>query len=147
MKKLRITVDGRAYDVAVEELADDGVANSNGAPAVVPPLPMPKVSAPAAAAPAAAAPAAASPSTRPAANWPTRSPASGGKDVVSQISGMVIEVDVAVGATVTEGQRLVTIEAMKMNTYVLAPFAGTVTEVLAAKGKSVLAGDVLARLS
>lgn len=60
---------------------------------------------------------------------------------------MVVEVNVAVGDKVAEGHRLVTIEAMKMNTYVLAASAGTVTEILVAKGKSVLAGDVLVRLS
>jgi biotin carboxyl carrier protein len=74
-------------------------------------------------------------------------PAGTGKEVTSQVSGVVVAVDVAVGDQVTEGQRLVTVEAMKMNTYVMAPFAGKVAEVLVTKGKSVLTGEVLVRLS
>jgi glutaconyl-CoA/methylmalonyl-CoA decarboxylase subunit gamma len=141
MKKLRITVEGRAFDVTVEELSDDGSVAPESSPAVNASVSQPStVAKPATAAtttPAAAKPAA--PAAKPA--------AADGKDVVSQVSGMVVSVDVAVGDVVAEAQQLITIEAMKMNTYVMAPFAGTVTEILAAKGKSVLAGDVLVRLS
>ncbi|HMA96353.1 MAG TPA: biotin/lipoyl-containing protein [Polyangiaceae bacterium] len=140
MKTLRITVDGRAYDVTVEELADDGAIGS--IPAKVP-VAAATPTRPAAPQVATAAPA---PSSKPPSQWPTPASAAG-KDVVSQVSGMIVEVNVAVGEKVAEGHRLVTIEAMKMNTYVLASFAGTVSEILAVKGKSVLAGDVLVRLS
>lgn len=132
MKKLRITVEGRVYDVTVDVLEDDGFVCSEAAPVAV-----------ATAAPARTASAA--PSLKPA--TVLDKPAGKGKDVPSQVSGMVVAVDVAVGDDVNEGQQLITIEAMKMNTYVMAPFAGKVTEVLAVKGKSVLAGDVLVRLS
>jgi biotin carboxyl carrier protein len=139
MKKLRITVDGRAYDVAVEEIADDGVGLANAAEVAIPTAPAGRGVTNAAAA--------AAPTAKPASKWPAPSAAAVGRDVASQVSGMVVDVEVAVGSQVTEGQRLVTIEAMKMNTYVLAPFGGNVTEVLVAKGKSVSAGDVLLRLS
>jgi biotin carboxyl carrier protein len=131
MKKLRISVDGHAYDVTVDVLEDDGFVCSE--PAAV-----------AAAAPAPARKAPSVPAIKPA--TPLDKPAGKGNDVLSQVSGMVVAVDVAVGDDVKEGQQLVTIEAMKMNTYVAAPFAGKVVEVLVAKGKSVLAGDVLLRL-
>ncbi len=39
------------------------------------------------------------------------------------------------------------LEAMKMNTYVRAPHAGRVVEILAHKGVSVLAGDTLLRIA
>jgi biotin carboxyl carrier protein len=140
MKKLRITVEGRAYDVTVEVLEDDGAVLSPSQPPAQERAPAANpVSAPPA---AAAAP---KPAAQPKAAAPAASGA--GKDVASQVSGMVVSVDVAVGDKVSEGQQLVTIEAMKMNTYVMAPFGGTVSEILIAKGKSVLAGDVLVRLS
>jgi biotin carboxyl carrier protein len=60
---------------------------------------------------------------------------------------MVMSVEVAVGDTVEEGQQLVVLEAMKMNTYVRAPHAGRVVMVLAQKGVSVLAGDTLLRIA
>ncbi len=136
MKKLRITVEGRAYEVQVEVLEDDGTSTS-----LVSTPPAPAVAASAPAVPKApAAPAVAQPKAKAA-------PAAGESDVPCQVSGMVVSVDVAVGSEVTEGQQLVTIEAMKMNTYVMAPRAGRVTEVLVSKGKSVLAGDVLVRLA
>jgi biotin carboxyl carrier protein len=136
MKKLRITVEGRVFDVTVEVLEDDGLAAPPAVPTAVVASPSPVAQRPPAANPTL-------PST-----FPGKAPASvsGGKDVPSQVSGMVVSVDVAVGDQVAAAQQLITIEAMKMNTYVMAPFAGTVTEILAAKGKSVLAGDVLLRL-
>ncbi|HEY5958179.1 MAG TPA: biotin/lipoyl-containing protein [Polyangiaceae bacterium] len=136
MKKLRITVEGRAFDVTVEVLEDDGIGAQFSAPAAGPtaagwaaPAPAPMVAAGLAAPP------------------PVPSVALSGKDILSQISGVVVSVDVSVGAQVTAGQQLITIEAMKMNTYVTAPFAGKVVEILAGKGKSVLTGDVLVRLA
>ncbi|MGC4066846.1 MAG: biotin/lipoyl-binding protein [Polyangiaceae bacterium] len=138
MKKLRITVEGRAYDVTVEVLEDDGAVLSPSQP---PAQERAQAAAPVSAPPPAAAPKAAAQAK------PAAPAAAGGKDVASQVSGMVVSVDVAVGDKVTEGQQLLTVEAMKMNTYVMAPFAGTVAEILVAKGKSVLAGDVLVRLS
>jgi biotin carboxyl carrier protein len=53
---------------------------------------------------------------------------------------------VMLGDSVTAEQALVTIEAMKMNTYVYASQAGTVTEVLVKAGDSVEEGSVLIRL-
>jgi biotin carboxyl carrier protein len=131
MKKLRITVDGKAYDVTVDILEDDGAVSSEPTRVATAPTP---------------ARTAASVSTPKPATVLDK-PAGAGKDVLSQVSGMVVAVDIAVGDAVNEGQQLITIEAMKMNTYVAAPFAGKVTEILTAKGKSVLAGDVLIRLS
>jgi biotin carboxyl carrier protein len=133
MKKLRITVEGRTYDVTVDVLEDDGFVFSDPAARAVVASPAPKAASVAAAPP--------KPATI------LDKPSGAGKDVLSQVSGMIVAVDVVVGDQVNEGQQLITIEAMKMNTYVMAPFAGKVTEVLASKGKSVLAGDVLVRLS
>lgn len=139
-KKLRITVDGKAYDVLVEML--DAPATAAAAPAAPAAPSLPKLgSAPeapkAAAAPAAAPKAAAAPVAD----------SGEGVAVESQVSGVVVSVDVAVGDTVQADQQLFTVEAMKMNTYVTAPKAGKVTFIGVEKGSPVGSGDVMARIA
>ena len=56
-------------------------------------------------------------------------------------------VEVAVGATVTKGQTLLVLEAMKMENEIMAPQDGTVTELNVSPGVSVNAGDTLVVLS
>ena len=121
MKKLRITVEGKSYEVLVETLDASSSATSAQLPAATP------VIAPAA------------PAKRPVS-------ASGPGVVACPLSGKVVTVDVKVGDTVTPEQALLTIEAMKMNTYIYAPQGGTVTEVLVKAGDSVEEGSVLIRL-
>ncbi|GAA5480891.1 pyruvate carboxylase [Haloferula sargassicola] len=60
--------------------------------------------------------------------------------------GMVSEVAVSPGQEVAEGDKLVTLEAMKMLTTVSAAKAGTVKEVLVKKGDQVDSDDLLVRL-
>jgi len=69
-----------------------------------------------------------------------------GAAVESQVSGVVVSVDVKVGDTVAADQQLFTVEAMKMNTYVTAPKAGKVGSISVAQGKPVQSGDVMARI-
>jgi oxaloacetate decarboxylase alpha subunit len=52
-------------------------------------------------------------------------------------------VHVAAGTTVNKGDPLLVVEAMKMETAVVAPRAGTVTEVFVAEGDAVAVGDAL----
>ena len=125
-KKLRITVEGKAYEVTVEVLGDGTVQSSAPAPV-----------APAAAAPV-AAPAAPAPT-------PAAAPAAAG-DVPSPLAGKVVSVDVKVGDAVKAGQNVVTLEAMKMNTYVTAPSDGTVKNILVNAGDSVEEGQGLISL-
>jgi oxaloacetate decarboxylase alpha subunit len=86
-------------------------------------------------APAAAAPAA------PAA------PATGGDTVSAVLAGNIFKVNVAVGQTVTEGDPLVIVEAMKMETAIAAPKSGTVSGVHVAEGDAVAVGDPLVAIS
>jgi glutaconyl-CoA/methylmalonyl-CoA decarboxylase subunit gamma len=125
MKKLRITVEGKAYEVLVETLDAS--------------------SAPAAAAPVASAPVSA-PIIAPAAPAPKAAAATGPGLVTCPLAGKIVAVQVKVGDTVTAEQALITIEAMKMNTYVYAPQAGKVTEVLVKAGDAVEEGAVMIRL-
>lgn len=131
MKKLRVTIEGKTYDVLVEIL-DEGTAASASIP--------PAGSAPAAA--SAAAPAAAAAPVAPASSG-----VAGPDDIVSPLAGKVVSIDVKPGQAVDEGTQVATLEAMKMNTYVYAPHAGRVTEVVANPGDGVDEGAVLVRLA
>jgi biotin carboxyl carrier protein len=59
------------------------------------------------------------------------------------IPGRVLSVDVADGDTVTAGQRVLVVEAMKMQNELRAPRAGTIRGVAVGPGQTVELGDVL----
>jgi biotin carboxyl carrier protein len=122
MKRFNITVNGKAYDVAVEEVG-------GSAPAAAP------ASAPAAA-PAAPAPA-------PAA----AAPAGNGTPVKSPMPGNILDVKVSVGDTVTTGQVLVVLEAMKMENDIVASTSGKITSITVKKGDTVNSDDVIATIA
>lgn len=119
MKRFNITVNGKAYDVAVEEL--DGSA--------------PVVAAPVAAAPVAAPAPKAAPAPIMAAGT--------GTPVKSPMPGLIVDVKVAVGDEVKAGQAVVILEAMKMENDVVAPVAGKITSIVVKKGDNVEANAVL----
>lgn len=115
MKRYNITVNGKAYDVAVEEVGGSAAA------------------APAAAAPVAAAPAA-----------PAAAPVADGTKVTAPMPGTILDIKVAVGDTVKSGQAICVLEAMKMENDVNAPCDGKVLSVNTTKGSAVETGAVLA---
>ncbi|ALE15687.1 Methylcrotonyl-CoA carboxylase biotin-containing subunit [Altererythrobacter epoxidivorans] len=63
--------------------------------------------------------------------------------ILAPMPGKVIAVDVAEGDAVTAGQRLMVLEAMKMEHALTAPFDGTVTELSASAGSQVQVEAVL----
>ena len=67
--------------------------------------------------------------------------------ILSPMPGRIIAVEVAAGDVVTKGQKLVTLEAMKMEHSLTAPFDGTVAELTAVEGGQVSEGAVLVRLT
>jgi biotin carboxyl carrier protein len=125
IKKLRVTVDGKFFDVTVE------IPDEPGSAAAEPPPPA--IASSAAPPPRAAAPVA----------------KSGGApgDVPSPLMGRVVAIDVAPGQDVQQGQTLLAIETMKMNTFVTAPKAGKVAEILVSVGDAVEEGRLLARIT
>lgn len=114
MKRYNITVNGKAYDVAVEEI-DGGSA--------------PVVSA--APAPAAAAPA-------------PSAPVADGTKVTAPMPGTILDIKVSVGDTVEAGQAIMVLEAMKMENDVNAPCAGKILSINTTKSSAVETGAVLA---
>ncbi len=68
------------------------------------------------------------------------------KQVAAPMPGAVVAVTVAVGEEVAAGQKLATLEAMKMETTLYAETAGRVAEVLVRPGTQVAGGDLLIRL-
>jgi oxaloacetate decarboxylase alpha subunit len=75
---------------------------------------------------------------------PAAAPATGAGDAVNAVlAGNIFKVNVAVGDTVQQGDALLVVEAMKMETEVAAPKAGTITQVHVAVGDVVAVGDAL----
>ncbi len=127
-KKFRITVEGKPYIVTVEDITTD--AQNLYQDTAVASLNAPPVSA---AAPVAAAP-------TPAASSPG---AAGPGDEVAPLSGVVQTVHVNVGQVINEGDKLVSLEAMKMVTHVIARRGGNVISIAVKSGDPVDAGQVL----
>ena len=116
MKNYRITVNGVAYDVAVEEMGEGAVTST-------PTSAVPKPAAPKAA-PAAAA-------------------GAGAIKINSPMPGNILSVKTSAGQAVKKGDVLMILEAMKMENEICAPQDGTIASVQAAAGDSVESGDVL----
>lgn len=127
MKKLRVTVEGKTYEVLVESLDEQGrsVPFPQGQPA---PFVQQATAAPA---PSSSAPKAAAPV------------AAGEGSVTSPLAGRIVSVDCQVGQKVASGDQLVTVEAMKMNTFVYAAADGTVASINVNPGDAVEEGQVL----
>jgi biotin carboxyl carrier protein len=130
-RKYRITVNGKSYDVDVEEM--DGTALA-AAPTFAP-TPTP-VSAPASSPATTQTPA---PEAAPA---PTVAPGTPGT-IESPMPGKILKILVAQGAAVSAGQELLVLEAMKMENEIFAPAAGTVSQIICKEGDSVNTGDPL----
>jgi oxaloacetate decarboxylase alpha subunit len=70
-------------------------------------------------------------------------PAGNGEAVKAVLAGNIFKVYVSVGDTVAKGHPLLVVEAMKMETAVVAPKGGVVTEVFVDEGDAVAVGDRL----
>ena len=134
MRKFMINVNGKSYEVEVEEIG--GVQTyAAPAPAAVPqaaPAPAP------AAAPAPQAAPAPAPAPAPAASG-----AQGGIQVTAPMPGTILKILASVGEAVKKGQPVVILEAMKMENEIVAPEDGTVASVNTTQGASVNNGDLL----
>ncbi|MDY2627170.1 MAG: biotin/lipoyl-containing protein [Lachnospiraceae bacterium] len=128
MKNYRITVNGTAYDVMVEEM--DG--NTSSASAAVS---------------GAAVKPAVKPAVKSAARSETGSGAAGNIQVKAGAAGKVVKIEAGVGVSVNKGDTVVIIEAMKMEIPVVAPENGTVASIECKIGDAIDSGAVLATLN
>jgi biotin carboxyl carrier protein len=69
--------------------------------------------------------------------------ASGPQSVAAEMPGKVVKVNVVAGSSVTEGQGIVVVEAMKMENEIPSPIDGVVREIAVAEGDTVEAGALL----
>lgn len=130
MKMLRITLEGKTYEVGVEVLDQ-----ATPAPAPIPPgtpVLAPSPTSPPSSAPLTAAPAVAH--------------TEGVCVVASPMAGHVFSCVVQPGDVVAVNQVVVVLDAMKMETPVVSPFAGMVRSVLVKKGDAVDEGHPLVQI-
>ena len=124
MKKFNITVNGKTYEVEVEEVG--------GAPAPAP-----------AAAPAPKA----APAPAPKAAAPKAAPVAGAAQIKSPMPGTIVSVKVNVGDKVAKDTLVAVLEAMKMENEIFAGVEGTVAGVSVSAGDSVNSGDVIVSIN
>ncbi len=124
--KYVVTLNGKNYEVEVEETDAVITAVTDAAPA-----------APVAAAAPAAPAAAPAPVAAPAA-------AADGQKVLSPMPGTILSVNVSVGSAVKAGEVILILEAMKMENEIVAPCDGTVKQLAVQKGSTVATDALLA---
>ena len=130
--KLQITIDGATYELEVEAIEDDEVSQQQNYGMSYPLVPSTVHLPP-----------------TPAARVEGAAPEiTGDEDKIcrSPITGMVIKANVAPGQMIEENDLIVVLEAMKMETNVIAPRAGKVKNVLVAAGDSVKINQVIVEL-
>lgn len=133
------TLNGKKYEVEIERV-DEYRPLDRGAQASAPAPILAAAPAPAAAPAAAPAPAPApAPAAAPA--------AAGGQTVEAPMPGKILDIKVKVGDAVGYGQCVIVMEAMKMETEIVAPAAGTVASINVSTGDSVETGAVLVTLN
>jgi len=135
MKDFKYTINGSQYNVEVLNQEGDVVKlKVNGTPYTVginhstKTEEMPQAAAPAASSAPVSAP------KKPA------GPVGPGKAVRAPLPGIILKVNVQVGDKVKEGDKLLTLEAMKMENTITSDLAGQVLEIKVENGASVLEG-------
>jgi biotin carboxyl carrier protein len=123
--KLKITIDGKTYEVEVDAAESESPAappNPSGVNIGSAPLRVPAESA-----------------TPPAAGTPVNEE----KVCRSPVSGIVVRVAAQVGQSLQQGDILLVLEAMKMETNITAPSGGKIAAIRVKQGDSVQAGQVV----
>lgn len=132
IKTYNVFVDGDYYAVEVEDASGDFVITQ--ATSAAKPITKPKPAAPVAVEP------------KPAPVEKAKAPEetlTGKASIVAPMPGMIVDVKKAVGETVSEGDEVVILEAMKMQNSLTSPQAGVIKAVKVKSGDSVKQGDVL----
>lgn len=123
MSKYKITLNGKAYEIEVEEMSEAEAKVASSAKA-----------------PVSAAPAAPSAAPAPKASAPVFG---GAGSVNAPMPGTILRVNKNVGDTVNAGEAVVVLEAMKMENDINSPKAGVIKSLAVAKGDTVASGQFL----
>jgi len=126
--RLKITIDGKTYEVDVEVSEEERRA---GVPAYYPQRPTTALRSAPAAPPA------------PGGAAPARAVADESKVCRAPVAGVVVRVNTHPGQQIQVNDPLLVLEAMKMETNITSPVAGTVKAVNANLGDAVKPGEVL----
>jgi methylmalonyl-CoA carboxyltransferase 1.3S subunit len=123
--KLKITIDSRTYEVVVEAAEPEPPPTPRGYRTVSAPLRVPAATPP-----------------------PPSAPVTANEEKLcrSPVSGIVVRVPAQPGQNIQNGDVLLVLEAMKMETNITAPTAGKIKDIAVAAGDSVQAGQVLVEL-
>lgn len=133
MKNFKVTVNGKTYEVEVEEIGSASAPPPAKRQAATSSAPLPR--------PVAAV---AAPKLEKKAPPPERTAADGsGTPIPSPMPGNILSVKVQEGDSVTKGQVLIILEAMKMENEIMAAGDGKIISVNVTKGATVSAGDTL----
>ena len=143
------TINGKKYEVEVEKLEAYKSLDRNGVAAPAAPVlpasaPVQRPAAPAPAPVAAASAPAPAPAAAPA---PTAAAPAGATTVEAPMPGKILNIKVSEGQAVKFGEVVVIMEAMKMETEIVAPADGTVSKILVKAGDSVDTGAALVALN
>lgn len=129
MKKfLKVTVNGASYDVVVEDVKEGSVVQTE--PSVITPVQVAPVT-----------------QKEEVKEVAPVSSGSGDIKVTAPMPGNIWKIKTSVGAKVNKHDVLLILEAMKMENEIVAPEAGTVTNILVKEGDSVEPGKILVELS
>lgn len=140
MKEYKLKINGNNYNVVIHEFEGNSAKlEVNGSefnvevdrPAAAPKA---KINKPAATAPA--------PQQTTVAK-PTAAPVAGGNKIVSPLPGIILDIIVKPGDVVKKGQKLIVLEAMKMENIIESNVDGTIGSISVNKGDSVLEGTLL----
>ena len=133
LKKYKISVDGKSYEVEVEDAASDPSVNVRTASAAA-----------ASPAPDKSAVPTAQPGQPPSVSKPNSAPADiKGEVLRAPMPGTILSVTASAGQAVKRGDILLVLEAMKMENEIVAHMDGTISGIYVQKGSTVNAGDTL----
>ena len=143
------TINGKKYEVEVEKLEAYKSLDRNGVAAPAAPVlpasaPVQRPAAPAPAPVAAASAPAPAPAAAPA---PKAAAPAGATTVEAPMPGKILNIKVSEGQAVKFGEVVVIMEAMKMESEIVAPADGTVSKILVKAGDSVDTGAALVALN
>ncbi len=141
MKEIKITVNGKSYEVKVGDISASPVEIVVDGKSYQVEYDAPTTnSAPVRSAPVVAAPVFSAPVTTVSAPSPV---AASGSGVRAPMPGTIVKIDVKPGDKVTRGQQLVSLEAMKMKNSIKSPADGVVKAIHVTDGQKVQFNDVL----